>query len=182
MAWSRQTCFSFGGSAYAGPDPRLRPKGLWLEVPLLRHFGGRWFGVVAMVLWRFVFLQTRYGFFVVRPCYLLEMLLWWICLVCAWCVLFFGLLVEAALALMVGTALVDAMWCAMVLPNEVGLSPIGVVPLVIGGVVSSGLGFRWAGLPFFVFVRLLLPALQGCSLALTMPTGYLEVGFVVYRL
>ena len=49
MVWSRQTCFSFGGSAYAGPDPRLRPKGLWLEVLLLRHFGGRWFGVVAMV-------------------------------------------------------------------------------------------------------------------------------------
>ena len=84
--------------------------------------------------------------------------------------------------LMVGVALVDAMWCAMVLMNEVGLSLIGVVLLVIGGVVSSGLGFRWVGLSFLGFVRLLLPALQGCFLALTMPTGYLEVGFVVYRL
>ena len=56
MVWSRQICFFFGGPAYAGPDPRLWPKGLWLEVLLLRHFGGRWFGVVAMVFWRFVLL------------------------------------------------------------------------------------------------------------------------------
>ena len=59
--------------------------------------------------------------------------------------------------LMVEIALVDAMWCAMVLMNEVGLSPIGVVLLVIGGVVSSGLGVRWVGLPFVGFVRLLVP-------------------------
>ena len=84
--------------------------------------------------------------------------------------------------LIVEIALVVAMWCAMVSMNEVGLCLIGVVLLVIGGVVSSGLGVRWVGLPFVGFVRLLVPTLQGCCLALTMPTGYLEVGFVVYRL
>ena len=85
--------------------------------------------------------------------------------------------------LMVEIALVVAMWCAMVPLNKVGPSPIGVVLLVIGGVVASGLGvLRWVGFPFLGFARLLVPTLQGCFLALTMSTGYLEVGFVVYRL
>ena len=79
-------------------------------------------------------------------------------------------MIEAALVLMVEIALVGAMWCAMVPLNEVGLSPIGVV-LVIGGVVVIDLDvFHWVGLLFLGFVRLLVPTLQGCFLALRMPT------------
>ena len=79
-------------------------------------------------------------------------------------------MIEAALVLMVEIALVGAMWCAMVPLNEVGLSPIGVV-LVIGGVVVIDLDvFHWVGLFFLGFVRLLVPTLQGCFLALRMPT------------
>ena len=85
--------------------------------------------------------------------------------------------------LMVEIALVVAMWCAMVPLNKVGPSPIGVVLLVIGGVVVSGLGaLRWVGLPLLGFAMLLAPSLQGCSLALRMSTGCLEVGFVGLRL
>ena len=85
--------------------------------------------------------------------------------------------------LMVEIALVGAMWCAMVPLTEVGPSPIGVVLLVIGGVVLSGLGvFRWVGHPPLGFAMLLAPSLQGCSLALRMSTGCLAVGFVGYHL
>ena len=109
---------------------------------------------------------------------------YWTCLVGARLVFASGLLeVEAAVGLMAEIALVDAMWCAMAPLNEVGPSPAGVVLLVIGGVVVSGLGvFRWVGLPPLGFAMLLAPTLQGCSLALRMSTGCLEVGFVGLRL
>ena len=91
--------------------------------------------------------------------------------------------IEAAVGLMAEIALVDAMGCAMALLNEVGPSPAGVVLLVIGGVVLSGLGvFHWVGHPPLGFAMLLAPSLQGCSLALRMSTGCLEVGFVGLRL
>ena len=84
---------------------------------------------------------------------------------------------------MVEMALVGAMWCAMAPLNGVELSPAGVVMLVIGGVVVSGLGApRWVGLPLLGFAMLFAPSLQGCSLALRMSTGCLEVGFVGLRL
>ena len=88
-----------------------------------------------------------------------------------------------AVGLMAGMALVGAMWCAMAPLNGVEPSPAGVVMLVIGGVVVSGLGApRWVGLPLLGFAMLFAPSLQGCSLALRMSTGCLEVGFVGLRL
>ena len=109
---------------------------------------------------------------------------YWICLVGARFVFASGLLeVEAAVGLMAGIALVDAMWCAMAPLNGVEPSPAGVVLLVIGGVVVSGLGvFRCFGLPPLGFAMLFAPSVQGCPLAMRMPTGCLEVGFVGLRL
>ena len=50
MAWGRQILVSFGVPAVAGFGFPPWPKDLQLEARPPHHFGGRWFGVVAICM------------------------------------------------------------------------------------------------------------------------------------